>query len=317
VGGARAQVLRTVEDERKAGEEAAKQVEEQMGLYEASATEAYVRAIGERLVSKLGPTPYSFTFQIVDQFEPNAFAVPGGHVYISRGLLLLANSEDEIAGVLGYEISHVTERHSGRQSRKAILPGVLSVPGAVVGSVVGEDVGALINAPITTIGKVSLAKYSRGQEREADELGMALAAKAGYEPLALATILVQLEREVEALTGEQNKGSFFDSHPTTPKRVKGIEKGATRLTAAPQPAIAADKRDLLTRLDGLHFGVNPAQGLFREKQFLHPDMGFTITFPEGWQTVNNPTVVGAIAPELNALATLGIFWGSHRSLEGR
>lgn len=301
-----AQVLRTVEDEVVAGDEAARQVEQQMGLYRAETTEEYVREIGERLVSGLGPSPYTFTFQVVDQSVPNAFALPGGHIYVSRGLVMLANSEDEIAGVLGHEISHVTQRHSARQSRRAILPTLLAVPGAVVGGVVSEDLGTLMNAPIMAVGKVSLSRYGRGQEREADELGMALAARSGYEPRALAVILTQLERDVAALTGETRKASFFDSHPTTPKRVQGIDKGAAKIQRNPQPALAADQADFLGRLDGLHSGDNPAQGLFRDQQFLHPDLNFTITFPDSWKTVNNPSVVGAVAPGKEALAALGV-----------
>ena len=107
-----AQIFSSAKSDKETGEKVAKQVEEQIGIFQAAVTTDYVRAIGERLVANLGKSEFDFQFQIADQWEPNAFAVPGGYVYISRGLLILANEEGELAGVMGHEISHVTERHS-------------------------------------------------------------------------------------------------------------------------------------------------------------------------------------------------------------
>ena len=178
-----AQIFSSSNKDKEIGAEVAKQVEEQIGIYEAPVTTTYLRAIGERLVANLKDREFDFEFHIADQWEPNAFALPGGYIYFSRGLLILANTEGEIAGVLGHEISHVTERHSARQQERAILPGLLSLPGAIVGTVVNEDLGNLINSPINMIGKVSLSSYSRKQESQADKLGMHLSAKSGYDPL--------------------------------------------------------------------------------------------------------------------------------------
>ena len=164
------------------GAEVAKQVEAEIGLYQAPVTRDYVRAIGSRLVSHLEDNEFAFRFNIVDQFDPNAFAAPGGWVYVSRGLLVLANSEDELAGVIGHEITHVTERHSAGRQRRGLLGGILKIPGNIVGVVVGKDIGDLINSPLDTIGQISLASYSRGQESEADRLGMRLAAGAATIP---------------------------------------------------------------------------------------------------------------------------------------
>ena len=171
------------------GAEVAKLVEQQIGLYPMPQTEAYLREVGGRLVAVVNDPRWKFSFQIVDQQEPNAFAIPGGGIYVSRGLLALINREDELAGVLAHEIAHVTQRHSARQQRKGILPGLLSVPGNVVGNVVGENLGALINAPIDTVGGAWLSRYSRGQESESDRIGIRTAAQAGYDPAALADIL--------------------------------------------------------------------------------------------------------------------------------
>jgi predicted Zn-dependent protease len=306
LGGCLPMALVPTDLDRQLGAQTARQVAQQIGLYDAPVTEVYVRAIGDRLVGHLEKKQFQFVFNIVDQQEPNAFAAPGGYVYLSRGLLVLANSEAELAGVIGHEISHVTQRDSVRQSQKTILPRLLTLPGRIVGRVLSKDVGALLNAPVDLAGSVALASYSRGQEREADRLGIQLAAASGYDPRALATMLAQLEHAQEAQTGKAKHFSFFDSHPMTPGRVKTIDRLATALHWTPQPPIAAGHGEFLHRMDGLYIDVNPAQGLFKGQQFLQPDVNFSITFPEGWKTLNTPSAVGAFAGEKDGLAVIGI-----------
>jgi len=289
------------------GAEVAKQVETEIGIYQQKPeTSDYVAAIGSRLVGSLEVSQFTFKFYIVDQFDPNAFALPGGWIYLSRGLLVLANTEDELAGVLGHEIIHVTERHSASRQKRGILGGVLQIPGAIVGSVVSEDLGDLINMPINAIGQISLASYSRSQENEADKLGMRLSAKSGYDPTALADILSHLEADVEMLTGENRTPTFFDSHPTTPDRVDNITSEARKIEWAPEAPIATDHRDFLHKLDGLWYDANPAQGVFQGDQFYHPDLGFTLTFPAGWKTLNTPSCVGAYTEKQEAVVLVGI-----------
>lgn len=302
----RSQIFSSAEDDKKTGAEVAKQVEEQIGIYQAPVAAEYVQAIGQRLVGNLEHREFDFRFQLVDQFEPNAFAAPGGYVYVSRGLLALANSEDELAGVLGHEIIHVIKRHSAKQSRRGILPSLLLIPGAIVGGLVSEELGALINTPLAAIGMVRLASYSRSQESEADRLGMRLSANSGYDPKSLAAILAQLEKDVEMLSGEKHKASFFDTHPTTPKRVEEINKELAKIQWSPQPAIAGSKQDFLRRLDGLHYDENPSQGVFRGQTFLQPDLNFAVTFPEQWQTKNTPSAVGAMTEKQEAMIFLGV-----------
>src|SRR5947207_3132855 len=212
------------------GAEAAKQVEQQIGLYSLPKADVYLGELGARLAATVNDPRWKFTFQIVDQDEPNAFAIPGGGIYVSRGLLALVKREDELAGVLAHEIAHVTQRHSARQQRKGFLPGLLSLPGNVVGNVVSEDLGALINAPIDTVGGAWLNHYSRGQESEADRIGIRTAAQAGYAPIALADILSRLEQDAASQTGQEHRFSIFDSHPMTGTRMKDIRSRAAALT---------------------------------------------------------------------------------------
>ncbi len=293
-------------DDEKIGAEVAEQVEALIGIYEMPGTSDYVAAIGSRLAGNLEDNPFTFKFAIVDQFEPNAFALPGGWVYISRALLVLANNEDELAGVIGHEITHVTERHSAKRQRRGILGGVLQIPGAIIGSVVDEDLGRLLNAPIAAVNQLGLATYSRGQENEADKLGMRLSAKSGYDPTALADILSHLEADVEMLTGEKRKATFFDSHPTTPDRVKNINKEAEKIEWSRQKPIASERREFLRKLDGIWYDQNPAAGIFKDEHFYQADMGFTLTFPKGWTSLNTPQHVGAYADEEKAVVFVAV-----------
>jgi predicted Zn-dependent protease len=298
--------LVTVDDEKQAGSEVAQQVEEQVGLYPAAFLTSYVDAVGRRLVASLDSSPYYFRFSIIDQGEPNAFAAPGGYIYVSRGLMALINTEDELAGILAHEIIHVTQRHHARQAQRTVLPGILTLPGRAIGKVVGQDIGNTINAPIEAAGGAYVASYGRDQESEADRLGMQLAARAGYDPAALANALYNLERTVTLLTDDQHAASFFDSHPTTPSRIADIKRNAENITWTSAQPFAQNREALLDRLDGLFWGIdNPVQGIFREQQFMHPDMDFSITFPDGWKAVNTPVFVGAFAPGNQALVILG------------
>jgi predicted Zn-dependent protease len=306
LGGCLPMALTPLELDQELGKQTAKQVDEQIGLYEAPVTGDYLRAIGARLVDHLDNRQFQYVFNIVDQQDPNAFAAPGGYVYFSRGLLSLANSEDELAGVMGHEIIHVHERHSVRQSRKGILPRLLTLPGRIVGGVVSKELGALINAPVNLMGTVYLASYSRGQESQADELGIKLAAASGYDPNALATMLLQLEQAQKEQTGKAVKFSFFASHPMTPSRITEIDREAADLRWKREPPIADGRRAFLSRLNGLVLEDDPAQGLFKGRQFVHPDLNFSITFPDSWKTINTPSAVGAFAEKKDGVAVIGL-----------
>ncbi|RLD62346.1 MAG: peptidase [Bacteroidetes bacterium] len=278
--------------DKKVGAEGAKQVEATMGIYPDSALKAYVAEVGSRLVKVLDNPPVDFRFHLIDSPEPNAFALPGGYIYITRGLLVLVNDESELAGVMGHEMIHVTKRHSVKQMNKGILPGILQIPGAIIG-LASPGLGKLINTPINFGSQVYLSNYSRGQEKEADRYGIKLASKAGYDPTKLAVILHNLSAEVERMTGEAEKKSYLASHPYTPKREAYLNKEIEMLDWDSKTAIAPTKKDVYKKLEGMCFGQNPQQGIFEDSLFIHPDMDFAITFPSKWQTINIPVAVGA------------------------
>jgi len=288
------------------GAEVAKLVEQQIGLYAAPKTEAYLREVGGRLTTAVNDPRWKYSFQIVDQEEPNAFSIPGGGIYVSRGLLAFVNREDELAGVLAHEIAHVTQRHSAKRQRESILPGLLSLPGNVVGGVVSENLGALINAPIDTVGGAWLGRYSRSQETEADRLGIRTAAQAGYDPTALADILQRLEQDAAAQAGQGRRAGIFDTHPMTETRVKDIRRDASALSPATKSRTSPHPAALFARLDGLCWGENPEAGVFNKDQFLQPAIGFTLTLPTGWKHHNTPQYLVSVHPKKEAVLLLGI-----------
>ena len=292
----------STELDKKLGAENAELVEVLMGIYPDKEMTAYVNAVGTKLIAALDKNPFEFQFHIVDDPVPNAFALPGGYVYVTRGILSLTTSEDELACIMGHEIIHVTDRHSIKQMRSSILPNMLELPGAIVGNVVNEDLGNLLNAPINTGNRLLLSSYSRKHETASDTKGIELASKAGYDPNAMAAILERLSKAVEILTNEKEKKSYFDSHPYTPDRVDKINKTIPKLDQTERSIIAAD---FPAPLNGLLFGYNPAKGLFKDQKFLHPELNFAIVFPEEWETFNQPTTVGAIHEDRKA----GIFVG--------
>jgi predicted Zn-dependent protease len=282
----------------KVGDETAVTIERAIGVYNLQRADSAVKAVGNQLVRQVDKNPYQFTFKILDQEEPNAFALPGGHVYVSRGLLLLVKSQDELAGVLGHEISHVTLRHSAQQ-RKKVLPKILMVPGAIVGSVVGDEVGN----PLLGAGRLLMSSYSRKQEKEADEHGIAIAARAGYKPIALASILQRIQQVVEAASGEATKFSLMDDHPMTPDRMRDIEKLSASITVTSAKS-TAQSGAIQKSLSGLLVGPSPDKGIFNRNIFVHPKMKVYWALPEGWSYANEASAAGGIGKDGQLVLTI-------------
>jgi predicted Zn-dependent protease len=289
-------VLTTEAGEIQQGNETAEQIKEQIGLVEAPILQAYVREIGRRLARHSQRQNLEYHFHAVEMAQPNAFALPGGHVYVSRGLLALANSEDELAAVIGHELGHVAARHSvARQAASAPLIPIkiaAGLGGAAVG-IVSPSLGKVVAGAAQLPGDLALASYSRNQEMEADRLGQEYAAAAGWKPEALSSFLHTLAREEKLAGNEADRASFFSSHPTSPERSAQTRKYAKELTPAATDPVASSHQEFLHRLEGLVVGERAAEGVFVENRFLQPDMDFAITFPEGWKTVNSRSAVGA------------------------
>ena len=275
-------VLDTVYDDERVGGQEAEKVDAAMGLVKDSALTAYVSAIGKRLARQAPRYRFEYTFRIVDQDEPNAFALPGGFIYVSRGLIALSNSEDELANVIGHEIAHVAARHAAaRQQVASAMPGIVQF-----------------------LARGSLAGYSRAQENEADRLGQGIAALAGYDPAGMATFLKGLEFTERLRLGASRRPSFVDTHPAARARSATAAQRAREIAWTPKPGVAKTREDFLRRLEGLVVGISAAEGVFRGDRFIHAELGFTIRFPSGWETANTHTAVGAIAPDRSAQVVL-------------
>jgi predicted Zn-dependent protease len=303
--------LATPGGEAKLGAEAAAEIESKVGTVRAPALEAYVGAVGQRLVehgSRLRrDVPYRV--QIVDMVPPNAFALPGGYIYVSRGLLALLNSEDELASVIAHEIGHVSARHHLNHSLQEtpFLPvrlaaGIGSIATGIVSPQLGRVVGAVGSAP----GSLYLASHSRGQEQEADEIGQRLVADAGWDPAAMARLMDALSRDTELAGHDPSEHGFLDTHPTTPKRSReSLARAATLEVAAIAP-IAPDTAHFYQKLDGLLFGDPASQGTVVENEFLHAELDLRVAFPKDWRVANGAEAVAAVPEARDALAALSI-----------
>ncbi len=299
--GQRELVLWSAQDESRAGAEGAKQVEQQMGLVRDAALVSYVQAVGGRVAALSPRRDVEYRFHVVNMPESNAFALPGGYIYVSRGLLALSRGEDELANVIAHEIGHVAARHSAQRQTRAAGVGLLSVLGTIAAGALG---GAGAASTVAQLGQVAgaglIASYGRDQEREADRIGQTMSARAGYDPAAMSTFLASLERETELVLGHSPRPSFLDSHPSTPERVSSAAALARTLQRGPAAGIASTRGAYLTRLEGLLVGPDPAGGIVRDTVFLHPKLDFRIRFPAGWQVQNSESAVLAMAPRGNA-----------------
>jgi predicted Zn-dependent protease len=289
-------VLMSSERERELGAEQEKEFVAELGLSDHAATASWVEAIGARLAVHSPRQDVDYRFHVADMEVPNAFALPGGPVFVTRGLLALVRSEDELAGVIGHEIGHVAARHSVRQTTAATpLALVFGVPAAIVSSV-SRPLGTLVGLPGAIVSGLALSAYGREQEYEADELGERLALAAGFRPVALAEFLERLEREEALHRDGPPPLSFFSSHPRTPDRTRRARELAEELAPHARPRSVADQNVALAHLDGLLVGESPAHGVFVEDDFFHPDLGFAFRVPKGWDRENRPEAVVAADP---------------------
>ncbi|MBL7861385.1 MAG: M48 family metalloprotease [Cyclobacteriaceae bacterium] len=290
--------------DKKLGAENALMVEQEIGLYRHDSLQQLVSNIGQKLVSRLTKNPFEFKFFLADSPEPNAFALPGGYIYVTRGILPIVQTEDELAGIIAHEIIHVMQRHSVKQMKKGIVPNLLKIPGNLINTVTGTQLGNVLNAPIELTSKAFIANYSRGHESEADRFGVQLTASAGYNPAALADALNRLSKEIELMTGQAEQHSYFSDHPYTPSRESAIRSSAPKYKPVNPSPIAKSQSQFLSRFNGLCFGNNPQQGVFSNSVFIQPDLGFSWIIPSAWKTINKPTVVAAFAEKGDGLVAL-------------
>jgi predicted Zn-dependent protease len=297
--GSRQLMLVSESQEIAMGRDYDKQVAASIGLYPDTALQRWIQQFGARLAATSERPNLPWTFHVVDDPVVNAFALPGGFIYVTRGILAHLNSEAELAGVVGHEIGHVTARHSASQMTKQQLAQV----GLAVGAIASPQVGRYAGLATQALGVLFL-KYSRDNERQADDLGLRYMRRVSYDPREVPHVFEMLTRVSQAQGGGRVP-EWLATHPDPENRRGRIEQ---EIAALPQnfSGVAVNRDAYLRRLDGLVFGNNPRDGYFKENQFFHPDLRFRLTFPQGWTTSNGKQAVVAVSPEKDALVEVSL-----------
>jgi len=279
------------------GQQAAKEVTAQIGLYDDPNVELYVADLGKRLAALSDRPNVPFQFHVVDDASVNAFALPGGPIFVTRGILAHLTSEAELATVVGHEIGHVAARHSVNQLSKQEL----AQAGLGVGSILSPEVAALGQLAGAGLNLMFL-KFSREDEDQADQLGFRYALKAGYDVRVMKDLFVMLDRVSQ--TGQGGKlPEWLATHPNPENRLKTTEERLTK-TQADYSQLEVKRDSYLAVIDGIVFGENPRHGFFKGNSFLHPALKFKIDFPQGWKTQNQPQAVAGISPNQDAIFEL-------------
>ena len=260
-----------------------------------------VREIVNRVVASSDDPNVRYRVSILNSASINAFALPTGDIYVTRGLLALANDTSELAAVLAHEVGHVTAKHAAQRAEFEKLA-LSSMPDPISGAASANS-------------RFVLASFSRGQELEADEIGIHTIAKAGYDPYGSARFLSSLARQT-SFSGETRPAarfSFLSSHPSTPQRMAAALEVA-RSSVGPT-AIEADRVRYLTSLNGLAYGDDPSGGVIHGRRFLHPRLDFTILAPEGFMLENSAQAVVGIAANGNQAMRLDTIQAGTTNLE--
>ncbi|HEX2637606.1 MAG TPA: M48 family metalloprotease [Gemmatimonadales bacterium] len=281
------------------GKEAAAQVQQSIGYYNDPALQAYVSGIGMKMAKASERPNLPWEFHVVNDASVNAFALPGGFIFVTRGLMTAINDEAELATVVGHEIGHVTNRHSVQQMSKAELAQV----GLGIGSILSSDVAKLAGLASQGLSLLFL-KYSRDAENQADKAGFRYALNANYNVSEMANVFQTLDRMSQA-SGGGKLPEWLSTHPDPGTRVQNTEQRLDTLSRSLANTIT--NRDVyLQHIAGLTYGEDPRQGFFEGSTFYHPDLRFQLTYPQGWQTQNTPDAVVAMSPQQDAIIQLGL-----------
>lgn len=269
-------------------------VRQEYGVYDNKALQQYVNEVGQRLGKASHRPQLQYTYVVVDSPEINAFALPGGYIYVTRGILAYLNSEAELAAVLGHETGHVTARHGVQQMSASTAAGV----GATL---VGIFVPALRNqagdTAIGLLGNVLLSGYGREHELEADKLGAEYLYRTGYDPQAMIKVIGVLKNqelfdaEVAKAEGRQPRSyhGVFASHPDADQRLQEVVGEAGKLAGSGR----VNQEEFLRMIDKVPFGYSESQGFVRNFTFYHRELGLVLKFPDTWRISNKPDSVSA------------------------
>ena len=285
------------QSEAQMGAEAHPQLLAEFGGAMSGSQAQYVEQVGKNIAvqSGLGNARDSFTVSLLNSPVNNAFAIPGGYVYTTRQLVALMNNEAELAGVLGHEVGHVAARHSQRRQAAAQRNTLLGAAGAILSGIllgnsgIGQQIGqaALQGSQLLTL------KFSRSQELEADELGIRYLNQAGYDPRAMASVLqsLALQNALDARVQGRDNASIPEWASTHPDPASRVQTALSKAQASGASGGVTNRDTFLTRIDGLTYGDDPAQGVVEGRQFIHPELRLAFTAPQGFYMVNGTRAV--------------------------
>jgi predicted Zn-dependent protease len=264
------------------------------GVYSDRPAEIMVARIVGRLLAAADQPNAQFQVTILDSAEVNAFALPGGYIYVTRGILALASDTSELAAVLAHEIAHVTLRHARARTDRTRTTQIVD---RVITGVFGGDASS---DQASSRSRQSMAAFSQNQELEADREGIKFAGKAGYDPHAAARFLGVMSRFATFSAGENSGDGFLSSHPSTPDRINKAAETARTMFGAPGTG-ETDRAGYMASISGLTFGDSPAQGSIIGRRFVHPSSKFTFQVPQGYTLQNSQSAVVGVAGDGEAV----------------
>ena len=280
------------------GRDYAVQVKQETGVYPDSAVQAYVSRLGLGIAHTTERPSLPWAFTVMDDPQVNAFALPGGPIFVTRGLLTHMTSEAELATVIGHEIGHVTARHSVQQMTRQQLTQIGLMAGAIASSKVADNLGLISQV----VGVLSL-KYSRDDESQADGLGFRYALTNGYDVRKMVDMFAVLQR-ISATAG-QRLPEWQSTHPDPGNRIEATQKRLAKVTV-PLDGTIVNRDVFLRMIDGMIYGDNPRNGFFKDARFYQPDLAFSLDFPAGWRTINQAQSVMGGSPKQDAQVQLSL-----------
>ena len=305
VTGKRQLVLMSEKQEIAMGQEADPQIVAAYGLYEDKALQEFIDQKGQEMARISHRNQLDYTFRILDSPIINAFALPGGYVYFTRGIMAHFNNEAEFAGVLGHEIGHITARHSVAQQRNTLL----SQLGLIAGVVLVPELGQFAEQASQGL-SLMLLKFGRDAETQSDELGVEYSSKIGYDAREMAGFFNTLERN-QVSSGAGELPEFLSTHPSPAGREAAVaelaEEWKTKLNLTDAKV---NRNSYLKMLDGLVYGEDPKQGFVENRTFYHPELKFEFALPAEWSFQNTPQQVQMAQKEGKAMMTLTLVEGS-------
>jgi predicted Zn-dependent protease len=287
------------------GQQADPEIIGMFGLYEDSTLQAFINERGKEMAAISHRPNLEYTFRIVDSPILNAFAVPGGYVYFTRGIMAHFNNEAEFAGVLGHEIGHITARHSVIQQRNTILAQI----GLMAGVIAVPELANFVEPASTGLGLL-LLKFGRDAERQSDELGVEYSSKVGYDARYMGKFFNTLER-FSTQAGAQSIPDFLSTHPNPGDRFNTVNKlAADWQTKNNATNMKVNRENFLKMIDGLIYGEDPKQGFVENNVFYHPELRFRFNVPAAWNHQNSPSQFQMAPKEGNALMALTLAEGA-------